>query len=413
MRHYRALLLATIGSYCLTMHGHYPYYAPQSLSYHRYERERLFTTDINVLYGSCDTARTYNKEKTNILGMYDREQLHQVGKNITNQDINTLHSLMLDALWHVVPTDDTYGTMDFTGSFSSLNGVASLGYNITESFFINLQVPFYKIEVKNPTVIDSTSTAASTIEWTTVVKNLDAILKDAQLSLKGYSSSGVGDIKCAFGWARNVDELGQLFALDSIIQLGVVIGSAEEQDISKVFAIAPGNNKHTAFFFNFDTHIGVNEHLTFSLHTEQTVFLKRDCIRRVRTAEGQNGWIKLSSAKVEEEWGNKYALGGYVTYNPADWMAFSTGYTYYHQNKHILTPEDGATYSSSIINNDAQLKPWSSHTWHIVCEINGAHQDRKYHPRIALSYNRIIGSHNTFLNHTASGSLGLSITADF
>jgi hypothetical protein len=344
--------------------------------------------------------------------MYNQEQLHQVGKNIANQDITQLNNLVMDALWHVVPTDSSYGTLNFTGSFNSLNGNVGLGYNITESFFITTQLPFYSIEIKNPKYTDATSTSASNAEWQAFLANFNGILKNANISQDGYKKNGFGDARFSIGWVRNVEELGQLFALDSIIQLGIIAGTAEEQDKTKVFSIAPGNNKHNGFFFMFDTHIGVSRYLTLSFHTEQTAFLKRNCIRRIKTAPGQNGWIKLSQTTVNEEWGNKYSLGGYITYNPIDMIAFSTGYTYYHQNRHTLVPTDTLTYSPSIINNDTMLEPWSMHTFHFSCEINGANRDHMIHPRIALSYNRIIQSHNTFLNHTGSGVLGLAITAE-
>ena len=412
MRHYTILLLF-IGLYCVSLTAHYPYYAPQSLSYHRYEREHLFTLDTHLSYGSCTEAHNTDKVKTNVLGIYNQEQLHQVGKNIVNQDITQLNSLILDALWHVVPTDNSYGTLNFAGSFNSLNGNIGLGYNITESFFVAAQLPFYTIEIKNPTQTDATSTIASTVEWTAFLAHFNAILQDANLSQSSYKKNGFGDARFSLGWVRNVEELGQLFALDTIIQLGMVAGTAEEQDPTKVFSVAPGNNKHNGFFFMFDTHIGVSQYLTLSFHTEQTVFLKRDCTRRIKTAPGQNGWIKLSQTTVNEEWGNKYSLGGYLTYNPIDIISFSTGYTYYHQNRHTLVPTDSLTYSSSIMNSDIMLQPWSMHTFHFLCEINGADRDHMLHPRVALSYNRIIQSHNTFLNHTGSGTLGLAITAEF
>lgn len=413
MKHSRVMLLFLIGLYCTNLVSQYPYHAPHPLLYHRYEREHLFTIDTTVMYGSCTQARNNDKEKTNVLGIYNREQLQQVGKNIVNQDITLLNNLILDALWHVVPTDDNYATMDFTGAFSSFNGAVSLGFNLTESFFVRAQLPFYKIQVKDPLYKDATPTAASTVEWTTFLAHFDSILSDATLSRSEYTKNGFGDAALSIGWVRNVEELGQLFALDTIIQLGVLAGSADEQDTTKVFSIAPGNNKHTAFFFNFDTHIGFTQHLAISFHTEQTIFLKKEATRRVITAPGQNGWIKLSRTKVEEEWGNKYALGGYLTYNMNDMFSLTTGYTYCHQNKHILSPLDAGTFSSTIINSDPMLKPWSMHTIHIAADINGTDRERKYHPRVSLSYNRIIRSHNTFFNHTGSGTLGLAITTEF
>lgn len=411
MRHY-AVLLLFIGLYCVSLMGHYPYYAPHMLSYHRYERQHLFTVDAQLGYGSCKEAHTANKLKTNVLGIYNQEQLQQVGKNSVNQDITQLNTQILNALWHVVPIGNSYAVLDFTGSFESFNGHVALGYNIGESFFATAQLPFYTLHVKNPTYADATPANAVNAEWRAFLGNFNSILTNAGLSLEGYKKSGFGDARFAVGWVRNVDELGQLFALDTIIQIGFIAGTADAQDITKVFSIAPGNNKHHGAFLSFDSHIGVNQYFTLSFHTEQTIFFKKDCTRRIKTAPGQNGWIKLSQTTVTEEWGNKYSLGGYLTYTPFDMISLSTGYTYYHQNKHTLIPTDTLTYSSSIINSDIMLEPWSMHTFHVMCEINGSNREQRFHPKLAISYNRIIQSHNTFLNHTGSGVLGLAITLE-
>lgn len=413
MRQYPLLLLITIGFLYNSAYSNSFYHAPTFLSYHRFEREKLFTLDATFSYGSCTQAHDNEKEKTNVLGIYNREQLHQVGKNIVNQDITVLNNLILDALWHVVPTNDNYGTLDFTGEFSSWNGKVELGYNITDSCFIRTQLPFYKVEIKNPTFTDTTPTTAVTVEWTTFMAHFDSILSNANLSREGYTKNGFGDAAVSLGWVRNIDDLGHLFALDTIIQLGVIAESADEQDTTKVFSLPYGNNKHPGFFFHFDTHIGFTPSFTCSFHTEQTVFLSRSCTRRIMTAAGQNGWIKLTRAPVKEEWGNKYALAGSATYNINDNCAFSMGYSYTHQNKHTLLPDDATTYSSTIINTDPMLNAWSMHTFHFLAEISGAHADNTYHPRVAFSYNRIIQSHNTFLNHTGSGTLGLAITTEF
>lgn len=410
MKHSYILALLVCTTY--TLYSNYPYQASPLLSSHRFERKHLITCDLDVSYGSCKHAHTSTKEKVNVLGIYNQEKLHLLGKNVPNQSLENLNTLILDALWHTVSPDPLYASLDFTGSFSSSLVSINAGFNITESFFLQCEIPVHHLKIKNPTYTDATPTESSTIEWQTFLAHFDDILKNANLSRDGYSIKDCGDIKVAAGWARNVEEIGQLYSFDTLIQMGLVLPTAAAQKINKVFSIPAGNNKHTGIFFTFDTHAGITDYLTINFHAEQTVFNEKKVTRRVKTAAAQNGWIKLSQAPVTEEWGNKYSLGGYITYH-YDALACTTGYTYYHQNKHILVPEDTAAYSSTIINADPMLAAWSTHTWHIQVEYNMADTENIYHPRVALSYNHILQSHNTFLNHTMSGTLGLSITTEF
>lgn len=377
----------------------------------RYERSSLTTVDVWVTHGSTTHARDAQRNKVNVLGTYGTHKMHQLGKNLVHEDLSDISIDILSALWHVVPTDDAYAQLAFTGECEHTGGALQLALNLSDAWFVGADFPFYKLAINNPKYTDITPTDAKNAEWLQFLANFDTILQEVGLTKTATSHSGMGDVVLYGGWTCSIDELDNLDFMDVTFRTGITCGNADAKDENKVFSIAPGHNKHKGFFVSADLVVGTSDWVSFGFHAHELFLFKRDVNIRLQSALGQNGFIKLAQAEVTRTPGNSYEFGGHgrFEYNCA---SLFLGYTYAHKGADSLISTDQTLYPSDVINSDTMLQGWSMHTLHIGAELDLANQNNKAHPRMSISYNRVLRARNAFLNHTVGGSAGIALTWD-
>lgn len=391
------------------------YYAHPYESGTRFERKGLITLDGWGLYGSTRNGKDNDNRTVNVLQIYGNEKLHQVGKNVTGQNISSPNTDILDNLWRHTPTtnDGNYATLQFSGKARYAGGAVNLGINFTDSFFIGGQLPFYKLEIENPTYIDLTADADKDAQWNQFYGNFSSILSEVGLDITGHKRSGIGDAQVFMGWARSAEDLDQLDYLDATVKLGALLGTGTAKNQNKMFSFAPGYDKHHGVFLSLDTAFGFADYCSFGFKLQELFLFKRTKTMRIRSAAGQNGLIKLAKAQVNDKPGNVYEIGGYfkVEY---DKVALFTGYSYDHKGAESLTAKNSVLYPSDVLNDDETMKGWSTHTLHVSAELDFTDDATKqFHPKISISYNRILRAKRAFLNHTIGGSFGIAITNEF
>ena len=94
--------------------------------------------------------------------------------------------------------------------------------------------------------------------------------------------------------------------------------------------------------------------------------------------------------------------------------SLTVGYTYVHKGSDSVTAQNSTLFEGEVINSDPMLKGWSTHTLSIGAELDFTNNenDKKLHPKVGIAYNHILRAQQAFLNHTVSGSLGLTIAFD-
>jgi hypothetical protein len=404
------LLLAPLG---LLAHSNMYFASPYRFGT-RFERKGLITIDTWGAHGNTKNGRDGNAKKTNILNIYGFEKMHQLGKNVSGQDITSTSVDVLNALWRNTPTtnDANYATLQFTGKCCYSGGGASFAINLTDEFFFGGEIPFYRIDMKDPTFVDKTPDADKDAEWNQFYALFDSILADVGLSRLGIKKSGIGDISFFAGWTRSTEELDNLDFLDATLRVGALFGTADAKDEDFAFSIAPGYDKHNGVFFGFDMAFGFAKHCSFGFHLNELFLFQKSKNMRIKSALGQNGFIKLAKANVKRDMGNIYEVGGHfkVDYETA---SFYAGYTYAHKGSDSLTAKNSTLYPGSTLNSDEMLKGWSTHTVHIGAEVDFANENkRNFHPKFGISYNHVVRARRAFENSTVVGSLGISITCE-
>ena len=381
----------------------------------RFERKGLITVDSWIAHGNTTKGQNSLSKTTNVLNIYGSEKMHQIGKNVVGQGLGATNKTVLTTLWRNTPTsnDENYGTLQFSGKCNYTGGAVSFGFNITDELFFGCELPFYKLDIKDITFIDKTATVDQDAEWNQFYVLFDSILSDVGLSRLGIKKSGIGDISIYTGWTRSTEDLENLEFLDATLKFGVLLGTAAEKNEDFAFSVAPGYDKHNGVFISFDTAIGITENASFGFHLNELFLLKKSKTMRVKTALGQNGFIKLAKTKVERDMGNLYDIGGHfkLEYGRA---AFYTGYTYAHQGGTSLTSQDSKLYPGSILNTDEMLKDWSMHTLNLGAELDFSNDEtQRIHPKCGICYNHVLRARRAFLNDTVAGSIGFSITFEF
>lgn len=378
----------------------------------RFERKGMF--DVNAYFMSGETEHGHNQagDKVNVLGIYGTHQMHQIGKNVTETNLSATNKDILNTLWRNTPTDPDYATLDFTGKVDYNGGSVSVGLNLSEEFFVSAELPFYSLEIKNPTFVDATPTDAQDAEWVQFYNNIDAILSELGISRAATKKTGLNDVTILCGWARSVEDLDHLDFIDVTFTVGGLLGTGAAKDEDSVFSIAPGYDKHNGFVIGFDTAFGAHEYVTFGFHAKQILLFKKKKNMRIQTAPGQNGFIKLQKVSVERDMGNLYEVGGFFKLEFKQ-AALYVGYSYAHKDKDVLVADNAILYPSDNINGDTMLQGWGMHTATFGAEIDFTHTDRTFHPKVGIFYNHVVKAKRAFLNHTTGGSVGLAVTFDF
>lgn len=404
----KTILLCTVVS---LEASHYHYAAPTYPFATRFERAGLFSIHGSVLHSSTKKAKNSSGENVDLFQMHGSDQLHLLGKNNQNNNLTDAQKTLLDNLWHVVAPAG-YATLTRTGSITYTGGTLNTALNLTDQFFIGAEIPFYKIAIKQLSVVDSTPENLKDADWLAVYNNLNAICTNSGINLTDIYETGAGDAQIYCGWTRSADDLDNLDFLDATIKCGFLAGNAKAKDENKAFAIPMGYDKHKGAFISFDTAFGFGNYFSFGFHINQLFLFKKNKLMRLSTAEGQSGFIKLSSYKTERAMGNLYEVGGFAR-GELSVFSLSLGYIYGHKGDDLLTTDNSTLFPSDIINSDPFTKGWSMHTLHLGLDIDLTKEDNSFHPQFSVFYNHIVQGKRVFLNHTYGGQVGCMLTMDF
>jgi hypothetical protein len=380
----------------------------------RFERKGLFTIDGWAAHGNTNKGKDGETLTTNILKIHGKHKMHQVGKGVNHSGLSANNKALLCTLWKHTPTTNNanYGVFEFESKIHYTGGAVSIGLNITDELFVGADIPFYKLEMEDPTFVDKTADADKDAEWNQFIAAFDTILSEVNLSRQGIKQTGVGDVSVFAGWTRSTEDIDNLDFLDATLKVGALLGNAQGKDENFAFSIAPGYDKHKAAFLNFDMSFGFAKYASIGFHLSEIFLFKTDKTMRIQTGIGQNGFIKLDLVNVNRDMGNLYQVGGFFKLEYGRGSLF-TGYTYNHKGSDLLTAKDSTTYPSLNINGDGMLQGWSSHVVHVGALFDLAdNEGKKIHPRFSIQYNHVVRAKRAFLNHTLGGSFGFSITWD-
>jgi len=366
----------------------------------RFERPWLTTFDASLGWGSTRTGRNAQGNKTNVLKIYGPNDMQFLGSNVDTLDpMNPLDQILINLA--ALPENDGFGKLNSCGKFSIVEATFNFYQNLCNGFFFQSYLPARKLRIRKITFQDlSPETGIPNInnpDWQAFLTNFNAILQQQDLSIEPLDRAGIGDFTFYAGWARNYQNTECLDYIDVDARIGILFPTGKKQNVDRVFDLPQGYDGHWGVPLKFNISIGAYEWLTLGFHLGALFLLERTKTLRVKTDERQNGFFKLTKARIDFDPGSILDLDLYFKADHfAKGLSFLGAYSYNHQKTSCLTPKNKQMVDARIINTDSLYASWNMHIIHFMVEYDFAKRLSEIAPRIGFFYNHIIGGKRIF-----------------
>ncbi|KKQ33072.1 MAG: hypothetical protein US49_C0003G0100 [candidate division TM6 bacterium GW2011_GWF2_37_49] len=389
------------------------------------KNEAKYTTQFSVRYMHGETRNSWNdhNDKKSLFSSYGYTNLATMGLNIENPNAQ------IQQFWVAEDAPfnpDKYtqsgkdGLIDFKGKFDLDEVDFTIQQDIFWGFFAQVYVPVRDIKFKN---ISYNNLGEATIGQTGHQVNVDTFMKDTlnpileSMGLKDYqkpySDSGVSEILASIGWHKYARVISPIIkSLSGTVQAGVLLPTDGKMPDNISFAMPIGYGQYWAANLRANAFVGIFDWLGLGAQIGTTIFFSERRTRRMKTDLNQSGWILLEKAFCTYNPGQEWDFGAHVQVGPFFGLSFMAGYSYSRQEKAELTVRDHnflKTYSQNllnqdpwdphypsntfpmvaskneIVNTDNRLRPWDTHTLHLVAKYE--FESEKFCPSIQFEYN--------------------------
>ena len=426
------------------------YKAPLFHGIQNYEEEKDWLTQVNLIYANGSTHRGLNSrdEKTQAFDIYGHHNLLSIFSGVANPtnmplDVLAIHDntetkrIAFNGLTDTqkgIKTD--FGQGIFSGKFETDEVIIDINQNIKNNFFVQLNIPFRRVNVSKIDFIDTSTDATNPpaadnytktdATWTDFLTSFSSgdILNAYGLEnySEGYKRFGFGDININVGWRKEwLDPIDFLEFVKIIPRLGVQFPTNINALSGHPFSIPAGYNGHFGFPVRFDAIAGLSKDIFLGAHTGLTLFCNKTHKHfRVKTDINQNGFIKLAQCKVTEKKGLLFDFGIYLKLDHFfKGLSALTGYSYNKQARDHLVLVNAGDHSTNttIIDSDSTLQGWSMHTTHFMIDYNlGVHNffsKRKWQPQFGFFYNYPFTGKGIFVTPMTGSNIGCNVTWKF
>ncbi len=391
------------------------FYSTSPFSEPRYTRNGLTTLDLQLAGGYANKAFGSDKKTANLLDIYGFYNIANLGVGSISNPLSSDYNALLADLYGSGIGESGAGVLSYSGKFKHFQGNVYLAQNISKGFFLDLVVPFKKLQITDVSFTDvSTGPDTQDIVWLNVRNNLTGILAQYNVDASGYSKTGVGDIIISAGWAYSKTDSDSIDFFDTTLKFGIYAPTADKKDENNAFAIALGNDGHVAFPVNFDFALGLFDWFTMGAHVDGVFFASKTKLMRLNTNVNQSGFFKLLEGEAKREMGPQVDVSAYLK---ADHifrgLSILGGYNFTYKGHDTLTPTDLVTFSSTAVNADPMLKSFYSHSILAGVDYDFADEGKKYNPHVSFFYTRPVAGKRVFKTNSFGGTLGLHVAWDF
>ncbi len=378
----------------------------------RIAKDNLFTSQIRFSGGG--TFDGINREcKTNILQIYGRENIFELANGAPESVLDKNPGSFLDTLWQKTPANKNFGQMDFFGHFQTIELDFDIQQNFKYGIFTELYVPIRELQTHNISFKDfSTKENAGPdinfAQWQNFVRYFDSYLNRYGLCLHSSKVTSLADMTTLIGWTLNYEDTKYIDYIDASIKLGVVFPFGKKK-VDNVFAISPGYG-HWGFPVYVDLSVGLYEWLTLGGHLSGIVFGSDRENLYMKTANSQNGLIKITKGAATVDFGSILTFGLFLRGDHVNRrFSFLLAYRYDQQFATKLRPFDLSTFRSAIVNNDSTLKGWVMHTIDFSMEYDFATYLCPNRPRLELFFDIPVAGKRIF----KTTMIGLGVSFDY
>jgi hypothetical protein len=379
----------------------------------RLEKDWLTTVDILFGGGKTKSSRNENGTKTTLLNLYGPHNMQALGVNVPGLNpADPLDQILIDL--QNLPLRDNFGQLQFHGKFTLLETVFNVYQNLVNGFFVQAYLPIRKLRISDIGFVDlspddTITPNKNTPAWQSFLNNIDLILNQHNLHITPIDTLGFGDVTILGGWTQNINDTLVLDYVDVTGKIGVLFPTGKKKHLSNPFDLPTGYNGHFAVPLKFDISCGALEWVTLGGHIGALFFFKRNEYVELKTAEAQNGFIKLAQGSADVEPGN---IWDFSIYMKADHflkgLSLIVGYNFTAQDRTCIEPKD-PIFNPVIINNDNQFRNWRMQTLQLCAEYDFAKTAADIGPRVGLLVNYIVGGKRIFNTATTSTYIGFDI----
>lgn len=400
--------------------NYYPaYYRPRFF----FGEPRLANKGLTSLYGFMRGGHamdgyTCTGQQANVLNIYGRENLSVLTKGVPSALLNRNPDCIANTVWHYEASQHTFGQLTINGKFSIAEFLPVITQNIAKGFFVTITVPIKCTSIKELYYIDNSTPSSfnqsiSRIDWQVFINTIEQNMCRYGTHLGPSKSHGLGDIQLLGGWTINYEDLSTIDFIDFSALVGVNIPTSTVCPYT-VFYLPLGYEGHTGIPLIIDASVGIFDWFTLGIQTGALWFNTKKRIMAMKTDSEQNGWIKLAHDAAHVKKGTIWHIDEYLKFDHLiEGFSLYVGFSHDHANRTWTTPCDTATFDYAIVNNDAQLLPWTLNAAHVVLELDWASFKHPNAPRVAFTVDKTFSGKRAFETLLFGAYLGVDCSWDF
>lgn len=371
---------------------HYFYRASYIPCEPRFEKCGLSSVDIQIAGGSTSKARNRCGATVPILSFFLQSD--------TNREIFKA----LNNLFKIVPSACEQRLVN--GKFSLFETNITLTQNLKDGIFLQYYLPIrastfspiYKI--KNQVIFDQMLPINQIYSYKSQLNKLNKITKKS-------NESGFADMVLLLGVTKNYQDTCYLDFVDATLQTGLLLPTGKRKNPANLFSIPYGYGAY-AIPLNFDASIGAYNWLTYGIHFDALLFIKRNkhfCSPKL-TRENS---LVFQKNNLCIKPGNLWSFGSYIKSDHficgfSLWLGISYVQKYW---------DEVSSYNRQCIENyfssNPNAKKWSMLTFHFMTDYDFAQEGFPIGPRIAIFYNYQILGKRVLKTSMLGGTFGTEI----
>lgn len=386
------------------------YRAPYFFGEPRLTKDRLGSFELTVGGGKTDTGFNRRGEETNILNIYGLQNFRNMAEGVPANILAMYPGSVLDNLW--LTSLEGFGEVELKGYFKLAEINLNYQQNLHHGIFVEVNLPLRKLGIRDfrYTDLSTQAEAGSTNwnQWKNFVGSLVDNMANYDVFLCNYDSFNVGDSFVGIGWAQSSVDHNTLDFWDTSIRAGVMLPFAPFALPNFPLTVPSGYNKNWGFPISFDFSLGLFEWLTMGLYLEGILFAHKYQMVAMKTAQAQNGLIKLAEGAAKVDKGNIWQFGTFIKSDHVPWgLSLVLAYAYSTEQRTLVSPNDRTTYNYNIVNSDSTLQGWTMHVINTSVEYDFAVEESKKHlPRLRMNFDIPFAGKQAFRNTFFSGTVG-------
>ena len=395
--------------------NYYPqFYQPRAFfGEPRLARSWLTSFEFTLRGGHALNGYDGGGHKVNTLNIYGWENIAMIGKNVPQAVLNCNSGCLLNTAWEYESSSGYFGKLGVTGKCSSIEFLPVITQNFDKGFFVSLSIPIKKETVKDIfykeyTTSTNIAPGLNYIQWQNTINNIEENLSQYHVYVGTSKTSGLGDIQLFGGWTINYEDLSFLDYIDGTIAAGVNFATSKKPSANAPWCLPLGYEGHTGFPLIIAASIGALDWFTLGIQTGAMWFNNQRRLMLLKTAEEQEGWIRLPLACANVNKGTIWHVDEYLKLDHlVGGFSLFLGFSHDHANKTCATPIDQETFDRTIVNSEERLQPWTMTAFHFLFEFDFATFEHPNVPRLSFTIDKVIHGKRVFDSALFGAFVGL------